>query len=111
MAVGNVRCLVLVVLMIAGTLIFGDIQVSAQCGGSIPNLVAQCSSFVGVKGPKIPPSTGCCWAVKSADIPCVCSLVTPDIEKLISMEKVVFVARTCGINVPPGKKCGSKWYN
>lgn len=101
--------LVLAMVVIAGTLMFGNVQVSAQCGGSIPQLVAQCSQFVKKEGPKIPPSPGCCSVVKAADVPCVCTLVTPAIEKLISMEKVVYVARTCGVTVKPGTKCGSEF--
>ncbi|KAH9790039.1 AAI domain-containing protein [Citrus sinensis] len=99
--------LVLAMVVIAGTLMFGNVRVSAQCGGSIPQLVAQCSQFVKKEGPQIPPSSGCCSAVKAADVPCVCALVTPAIEKIISMEKVVYVARTCGVTVKPGTKCGS----
>lgn len=101
--------LVLAMVVIAGTLMFGNVRVSAQCGGSIPQLVAQCSQFVKKEGPKIPPSPGCCSVVKAADVPCVCTLVTPAIEKLISMEKVVYVARTCGVTVKPGTKCGSEF--
>lgn len=100
---------VLAIVVIVGTLMFGNVPVSAQCGGSIPQLVAQCSQFVKKDGPKIPPSPGCCSVMKAADIPCVCGLVTPDIEKLISMEKVVYVARTCGVTVNPGTKCGSEF--
>lgn len=100
--------LVLAMAVIVGTLIFNNLQVSAQCGGSIPQLIAQCSQFVKIEGPKVPPSPGCCTAVKGADIPCVCGLVTREVEKIISMEKVVFVARKCGLTVKPGLKCGSK---
>ncbi|XP_010521543.1 PREDICTED: uncharacterized protein LOC104800444 [Tarenaya hassleriana] len=80
---------------------------SAQCGLSLPDLVAKCEQFVMGGGPKVPPSAECCGAVKGANVPCVCSLVTPSLEKLVNVEKVVYVARTCGLTVPAGMKCGS----
>ncbi|XWS73624.1 hypothetical protein CRYUN_Cryun02cG0144500 [Craigia yunnanensis] len=60
MASASFRFLTLAILMIAGTLAFGDHGVSAQCETIIPRLVAQCSQYVQVSGPKAPPSQDCC---------------------------------------------------
>ncbi|KAE8711355.1 putative Bifunctional inhibitor/lipid-transfer protein/seed storage 2S albumin superfamily protein [Hibiscus syriacus] len=94
-------------LVVVGTLLGEYNGVSAQCETSIPSLVSQCSEYIRVPGPEIPPSTDCCDVVKSVDIPCICKYVTPEIEKLVSMEKVVFVATACGLTLQPGMKCGS----
>ncbi|KAH7511328.1 hypothetical protein FEM48_Zijuj02G0050800 [Ziziphus jujuba var. spinosa] len=47
--------------------------------------------YVSKSGPQTLPSKRCCTVEKSLDIPCVCNLVTKEIEKLISMDKAVFV--------------------
>ncbi|KAH7560689.1 hypothetical protein ACOSP7_017005 [Xanthoceras sorbifolium] len=103
----NSHIFALAILMLAGTLILSDYQVSAQCGVNFSQLVSQCSQYVTIPGPKIPPSEGCCTVLKPIDIPCACKYVTPDIEKLVSMDKAVYVGRTCGLKIEPGTKCGS----
>ncbi|XP_075633685.1 uncharacterized protein LOC142606181 [Castanea sativa] len=107
MAIANIRCLVLAMLMATIILISGNHQVSAQCQASIPSLASQCLSSVKRFGPKIPPSAECCAVVKGVDIPCVCKLVTRIVEFIISMEKVVYVGRSCGLTIQPGTICGS----
>ncbi|OMO54415.1 hypothetical protein COLO4_36502 [Corchorus olitorius] len=101
------RFLTLAIMVIFGALILENSRVSADCQIDIPGLIAQCKDYVKIKGPKVPPSQGCCGVVTKLDIPCVCKLVTPEIEKIVSMDKVVYVARTCGLTVPAGLKCGS----
>ncbi|KAL4303184.1 hypothetical protein GQ457_10G006350 [Hibiscus cannabinus] len=93
------------VLVISATLC----GVSAECVTSIPSLISQCSQYVKITGPQVPPSKDCCDVVKVVDVPCVCNFVTPEVEKLISMEKVVFVGTSCGLTVKPGMKCGSTY--
>ncbi|GLU19289.1 hypothetical protein SLE2022_355490 [Rubroshorea leprosula] len=108
MAIASSRCLVLAVLVVLGILVFGKQGVTGQCGGSIPGVVAQCAQYVLKPGPKIPPSQDCCKQVKVLDVPCVCNkYVTPDLEKIVSVEKVIFVATTCGLTLKPGFKCGN----
>jgi hypothetical protein len=79
-----------------------------SCEGDVLGLVSQCEKYVRKSGPKIKPSWGCCAVMKNADVPCVCSLVNKEIEQVIDMEKVVYVARCCGKTISPGTKCGSK---
>ncbi|XP_039126964.1 uncharacterized protein LOC120263131 [Dioscorea cayenensis subsp. rotundata] len=78
-----------------------------DCGGTLPNLISQCQQYVGIPGPKTDPSSGCCDAIQKADVPCVCAHITPEVEKIISMQKVTYVAQKCGRALPPGTKCGS----
>ncbi|XVF04801.1 hypothetical protein REPUB_Repub05bG0116800 [Reevesia pubescens] len=101
------RFLTLAILMIAGILVFEDHVVSAQCETSIPSLISHCSQYVKTSGPEVPPSQGCCNVITDLNIPCLCKFVTPEVEKLVSMEKVVYVARYCGLTLQPGMKCGS----
>lgn len=99
-----ISTLAIILLLIVGP----QVLVSAQCEGAIPALIAQCSEYVRVSGPKIPPSIGCCQVVKGLNVDCMCKLVTPEVERMVSMDKVVYVARTCGVTVQPGMHCGSK---
>ncbi|KAJ6691953.1 LIPID TRANSFER PROTEIN [Salix purpurea] len=112
MAAANTHrhALALSLFLIVGVHILGNHKVSANCKEIVPSLVSNCSRFVRVPGPKVPPSAACCkvaQAVTVADVPCFCKLITPAVQKVISMEKVVYVARTCGLPVPPGTVCGS----
>ncbi|CAK8538883.1 unnamed protein product [Lathyrus sativus] len=83
------------------------ISVEFECGGDIVAIKTQCERFVQKGGPKIPPSKSCCEALKDADITCYCKYLTPDIEKMLSIEKVLFVAKTCRCKNIPTDKCGS----
>ncbi|CAL9018521.1 unnamed protein product [Prunus brigantina] len=65
--------------------------------------------YVKKSGPEVDLSPACCAVVKKANVKCVCKLVSNEIEDLIDMEKVGFVARSCGKKVAPGTKCGSKF--
>ncbi|XP_024018548.1 uncharacterized protein LOC21385155 [Morus notabilis] len=110
MAIVGVRTLAMAIFVITGTLMVGNYHsVSAEsCKIDVPGLVLQCSKYVSKSGPKIPPSLGCCSVVKTINVPCACNLLTKDVEKMVDMEKAVYVVRTCGLDVPKGMKCGSK---
>ncbi|PKI62991.1 uncharacterized protein LOC116201789 [Punica granatum] len=85
-----------------------DVEVAAQnCQGDPRALADQCSPFVKKGAPKEDPSRGCCDAVKDADIGCICQNLPKEIEQLLDMEKVVFVAGFCGKPLGHGSKCGS----
>lgn len=102
-------CFSFAILMFAGILISGNEQVMGKsCEDDVLGLVSQCEKYVRRSGPQVKPSWGCCEVVKTVDVPCVCNLVNKDIEKVIDMAKVVYVARSCGKTVAPGTKCGSK---
>ncbi|XP_073119642.1 uncharacterized protein [Henckelia pumila] len=83
-------------------------MVSAQCRGDFQGLVKQCARFVQKNGPTQNPSKQCCDVVKTIDFPCVCPHITNDVERIVSMEKAVFVARFCGKPLAHGTRCGSK---
>ncbi|WJX59548.1 hypothetical protein P8452_44857 [Trifolium repens] len=85
------------------------IEISAQieCGGNVAGIITQCKSFVSKDGPKIPPSKPCCDALKGANVSCYCKYVTPGIENMISIEKALYVAKTCQCQNIPTDKCGS----
>jgi len=101
-------CLTLAIFVVFGTLIYNTNQVSGQCGGSLPALISECSKFVQKSGPNIPPSPGCCAAIRSFDVPCACKLITKEATKFVSVPKAVSVARSCGVKLPAGMQCGGK---
>ncbi|KAJ4845963.1 hypothetical protein Tsubulata_000763 [Turnera subulata] len=108
--IGSSHFLSLAMLVVVGTLTLGlgdNHMVSAQCGTNVPDLVLHCARYVKVDGPKENPDQACCHVITGLDIPCVCKYVTPEVQKMVSMEKVVYVARTCGLTLQPGMKCGS----
>lgn len=110
MTMFTTNLLVLATFAVAGILFSGDHNmVAAQdCKGDFQGLVTQCAMFVQKNVPKQDPSPACCNVIRSVDIPCACSHITEEIEKVIDMEKVVFVAKSCGRPLPTGTKCGSK---
>lgn len=100
-----VRVVLLIVLMQS----FSYSKVMVQCESSLRELEAKCKKFVKISGPKVYPSAECCDIIKTLDIPRFCKYIIPIIEKDISMEKVVYVVRTCGIPLQAGMKCGGKF--
>ncbi|XP_006470720.2 uncharacterized protein LOC102607411 [Citrus sinensis] len=92
-------------------LVGGKNQALAQqddCGNlSGLGVLVGCQDFIVKEGPKVSPNALCCNAVKEIGMPCTCKLVTKQIEELLSMEKLAFVAQFCGRPIAPGTKCGS----
>ncbi|KDP22141.1 hypothetical protein JCGZ_25972 [Jatropha curcas] len=101
-------CLALAMLVVAGILAFsGERAWAVNCDNDIIGLATKCKKFVAKEGAIEKPSNDCCAVVKKANVPCLCSHVTKQIEDLISMEKVFYVAKSCGKKVAHGTKCGS----
>lgn len=67
-----------------------------------------CQMFIEKEGEKVAPSADCCQLVNEIGMPCTCKLVTKEIEDTISMEKLIFVAQSCGQPLQKGTNCGSK---
>jgi len=83
---------------------------AGNCDQDLQNLIANCQDYVKFPAdPKIPPSSACCGVIQRANIPCLCSKVTPTVETLICMDKVVYVASYCKRPLRPGSNCGSKF--
>ncbi|GMH15729.1 hypothetical protein Nepgr_017570 [Nepenthes gracilis] len=95
-------------LCVAAGIYDGVLLVRGDCASQIAALSAQCARYVQKTGPSEPPSTECCNAINATDMPCVCSHVTKEVEQMISMEKVVYCAATCGKPFPHGSKCGNQ---
>ncbi|KAK6928840.1 Bifunctional inhibitor/plant lipid transfer protein/seed storage helical domain [Dillenia turbinata] len=107
MGMVNIHFLILAIFTLAGILISSPKFVNGQgCAGDIQGLVTQCGRFVQKAGPKVAPSPACCSVVKAANVPCICQSVTKAVEQAVSMEKVVYVAQTCGKPLSHGAKCG-----
>ncbi|KAJ1383399.1 Bifunctional inhibitor/plant lipid transfer protein/seed storage helical domain [Sesbania bispinosa] len=105
-----IRCLAMLVLSIS-ILVLGNLpNISGQfeCSPDIGAVINDCKQYVVKKGPKIPPSKACCSSLKGIDLLCLCKYITRDIEKIISFDKVLYVAKFCHVKIPPpGTKCGS----
>ncbi|KAG0520372.1 hypothetical protein BDA96_08G068300 [Sorghum bicolor] len=92
----------LLVLVIIGT------TSADNCAKDAEAMKQECKKFeVFPANPKLKPSPACCAVWQRADIPCLCKRVTPEIEKVWCMEKVVYVANYCKKPFTPGYKCGS----
>ncbi|CAM0883214.1 unnamed protein product [Alopecurus aequalis] len=79
-----------------------------DCDSDVQALIANCESYVKFPAdPKITPSAACCGVIQTADIPCLCAKVTPQVEEFICMDKVVFVAAYCKRPFKAGSNCGS----
>ena len=79
----------------------------AGCQDDVVALNEACYKYVQKGAPTVPPSQECCDAVKSVDVPCVCSyLGSPGVRDNISMEKVFYVSQQCGVSIPGN--CGGE---
>lgn len=97
-------------LAIVGTSLTNSLTAAdSDCSNDMKNLAMKCMPYVMYPpNPKIPPSKGCCGVVRNSNMQCVCGHITEKVKKLISMEKVVYVADACGRPLAKGSKCGSK---
>ncbi|KAI4306746.1 hypothetical protein L6164_029999 [Bauhinia variegata] len=87
-------------------MVAGTVMASAQCRANVPGLISDCSKFVQKGGQQISPSAACCGVVKRVGVGCLCSLLSGGVAKKIDTNKAVFVARSCGLTLQPGSKCG-----
>ncbi|PNT73041.1 hypothetical protein BRADI_2g52525v3, partial [Brachypodium distachyon] len=63
-----------------------------DCESDLKGLVQECKQYVLFRAnPRIPPSDACCGVVKKVNVPCLCNKVTKEVEKLVCMDKVVYV--------------------
>jgi hypothetical protein len=82
-----------------------------DCENDLHSLISDCKSYVMFPAnPKVPPSDACCGVIKKANVSCLCSKVTKEIEKVVCMEKVVYVAEQCKRPFEHGFQCGSECF-
>ncbi|RWR86972.1 putative Lipid binding protein [Cinnamomum micranthum f. kanehirae] len=108
MAVSNIATLLLVTIAFAGIFHPGNRVVGQECKINFGALLFACGRYIRIPGPPVAPSQACCNLVQQADIPCLCGKVTKEIERSISMEKAVYIAKYCQRPLQSGTKCGSK---
>ncbi|CAI8603495.1 unnamed protein product [Vicia faba] len=101
------RCLCFATIMLTASILVLEISAQLECGGNLIGIKTQCSSFIQKEGKTIPPSESCCAALKGANISCYCKYVTPVVENMVSIEKALYVAKTCQAQNIPTDKCGS----
>ncbi|CAI0395817.1 unnamed protein product [Linum tenue] len=78
-----------------------------ECAGDMQGVIVECARFVQKTGPVTNPSPQCCSALRTLDIPCLCSRVPPELTAIVDMNKVFHVASFCAIHLPAGTKCGA----
>ncbi|CAN6299806.1 unnamed protein product [Urochloa humidicola] len=82
------------------------VEVTA-CQSDIDALWRTCKQYVQKGGAKQKPSSDCCNTILAANAHkgCVCDyLGSPDAKEKLSMEKVFYVTKQCGVTIPAG--CG-----
>ncbi|KAI5428032.1 sulfated surface glycoprotein 185 [Lathyrus oleraceus] len=72
-------------------------------------VLAKCLTYIKKSGPQFEPSNDCCAVMKIGNVvQCLCQKPPPKFETIVSMEKFVHAATTCGAQTPPpGQNCGS----
>nr|AGT16249.1 hypothetical protein SHCRBa_190_D01_R_80 [Saccharum hybrid cultivar R570] len=72
---------------------------TGDCNQDLQDLITSCQDYVRFPAdPKIPPSAACCGVIHR---------VTPTVETIVCMDKVVYVASYCKRPLKPGSQCGS----
>ncbi|XP_062186470.1 uncharacterized protein LOC133890042 [Phragmites australis] len=85
-----------------------DAPPAGNCDQELSDLIANCQDYIKFPAnPKIQPSEACCAVIQRANIPCLCSKVTPTVETVLCMDKVVYVTNYCKRPLQPGSNCGS----
>nr|XP_020194000.1 uncharacterized protein LOC109779790 [Aegilops tauschii subsp. strangulata] len=89
-------------------LAFVLVVTAEDCVVDLKGIIRECKSYVMFPAsPKITPASACCSVVQKVNAPCMCSKVTKEIEKVVCMDKVVYVADYCKNPLKPGSDCGS----
>jgi len=104
------RCLGFATLLLTASILVLGISAQFECGGDINGIVYHCKLFVLKDGPTKPPSDECCTALNGVDVSCYCQYVTPRLERNISIDKALNVARNCELQDIPRGQCGSKLF-
>ncbi|KAG2390803.1 uncharacterized protein HKW66_Vig0134360 [Vigna angularis] len=81
--------------------------ISAQweCG-NVWGVYMQCDRYVRREGPTVQPSPGCCNALESSNVTCLCPYFAQH-EDTYSIDKVIYVLNYCGTPLASGTKCGN----
>ncbi|CAM0883213.1 unnamed protein product [Alopecurus aequalis] len=85
------------------------IGTKGECLGDMFSLIPKCIFYVmlPLPGEHMKPSQECCDTWLKVDIPCLCSKVNGDVEAIVDMEHVVYIADYCKRPLTPGSKCGT----
>lgn len=95
-------------LAMIAALLYENQAYAEPCGGDLIKLFEACKEYILIPGEQKDPSKDCCDVVQHADLPCVCQNIPPGAEKIVSLEKVVYVSKKCDRPIESGTKCGSK---
>ena len=69
-----------------------------------------CINSIKISGNYVPPSYLCRHLVGTSDMACICRVLWPSDEHVVSTAKLIRLASDCGQALSVGSKCGSKYY-
>lgn len=70
---------------------------------------SRCKDSISIVGDYAEPSAKCCATVRKSNMACICNNLSAQEQLLVlSVVKLVQVARECWNPVAPGNKCGNK---
>ena len=78
----------------------------SQCKEENDQLVNRCWPVVVLRQN---PSANCCKSVRVAHMECVCPHVTPELSKLVNVERIIKQIQGCGRTIPHKFTCGSEF--
>lgn len=79
-----------------------------DCHEDKETILMVCYDSIEINGDYVPPTNICRRAVEKYDMACICRILKPGEEVVISAFKLVRLARDCGKTLPIRSKCGSK---
>ncbi|KAJ1257614.1 hypothetical protein BS78_10G009500 [Paspalum vaginatum] len=82
--------------------VWGD----ADCYDQKEAIKYRCRKTITIVGPYREPTSDCRHTVQASDMVCICEKITLKEQGIISVVKLVQLARECGNPVPPGTHCG-----
>ena len=80
-----------------------------DCYADKRTILRVCINSIKISGNYVPPSYLCRHLVGTSDMACICRVLWPSDEHVVSAAKLIRLSSDCGQALPVGSKCGSKY--
>lgn len=80
-----------------------------DCYADKRTILRVCINSIKISGDYDPPSYLCRHLVGTSDMACICRVLWPSDEHIVSAAKLIRLASDCGQALHVGSKCGSKY--
>ena len=80
-----------------------------DCYADKRTILRVCINSIKISGDYAPPSYLCRHLVGTSDMACICRVLWPSDEHVVSAAKLIRLSSDCGQALPVGSKCGSKY--